>query len=419
MTLKEQHYQAVERMKAAGIFLQELQNKTNGKPGEMPADDQEKFDKAVKDFDAAQDEIKRIEKLLAVDEAVNKASNALQVAATGANARKNVSVKELIGDYMAGKVDRNDPALKSLTVGLSDRGGLLVGREVYDEIVQIVMNANYVRRLATVFPLNNGVGEFTLPTVERNMTLPAVASEVGTAVDDTELEFGDRVLRPRLRAVKIKVGRLMDVQSGIDIWNLIAEQMSYVKAEKEEREFLAGNGASEPLGIFTSSVLGFGSSRTVSTGTANTIRPDDILDMYTSLRSQFRTANTAWIMHRNTYGRIRKAKDTNNNYMWSGIGQGIYNAQFLTGAAPELLIGYPVFAASEYAPDPGRSGSITTGLRVVAFGDFRQGYAIADSIATEIVELDQAAFPAKQWGLVTAYDARPYNQDAVSILQVS
>ena len=414
MSYTAQLKQLAEEVKSAGAAMDALMAKSQGKPGQMPADDQVAFDNAAADYDAKLAEYNQFEKL---DQKELQMLKMTSVISDSLPAGGKADLKSVIGDFIGGKIQRDDASLKSLTVGLSGRGGLLVGREVYNEVIQIVANANYVRRLAAVFPLNAGVGEFQLPVIETNMTRPSPTSEVGTATADTALEFGDRILRPRLRSVAMKVGRLMDIQSGVDIWNIVAQQMAYVKAEQEEREFMNGTGASEALGIFTSSALGIGSTQTVTTAAANTIAADDVLDTHTLLRGQFRNNRTSWLMHRNTEGRIRKLKDASNNYLWSSIGMGVYNAQFLTGPSPATLLGYPIYV-SEYAPDPGRTGSITSGLRVLALGDYMQGYAIADNINMEIVELDQAAFPAKQWGLVAAFDGRPYNQDATAILQV-
>ena len=419
MTLKEKLYKATERRNHAAQAMAAIHAKSDGKPGEMPSGDQDTFENVEKAFDSAIEEIRQLEKAIAAEELANKGADSFRLIGVDphaplTNEKQVASVKQFIGDFF--KTGRPNVKLAAgVTVGDSARGGVLVGREFYNEIIQIVENVNWMRRLATVFPLTPGVGVFELPVIETNIALPSPTSELGS-VDENDLTLGLRELKPRIRATRMRVGRLAEIQSAFDVWNIVSQQFAYVKAEKEEREFLTGNGANEALGLFTENALGFGASQTVTTAAVNTFSGDDVLDTLTNLRSQFRVPGACWVMHRNTFGRIRKLKDTAGAYLYSAMGEGIYNAQFLTGALPGQLQGYPVYL-SEYAPDPGRTGNITAGTRLMAVGDFRRGYAIGDSIDTEIVPLDQLNFPAKQWGLVTAYDGRPWNQDAISFLE--
>jgi HK97 family phage major capsid protein len=420
MTLKEKLYKAQERRNDAAQAMAAIHAKSDGKPGEMPSGDQDTFENVEKAFDGAVEEIRQLEKAIAAEEIMAKAVDTLKVAGIdpyqpiSQSVNGSDAVKNFIGMFF--KTGRADVKLAAgVTVGDSARGGVLVGREFYSEIIQIVENVNWMRRLATVFPLSPGVGIFELPVIETNISLPSPTSELGS-VDENDLTLGLRELKPRIRATRMRVGRLAEIQSAFDVWNIVSQQFAYVKAEKEEREFLTGNGANEALGVFTENALGFGSAQTVTTAAVNTFSGDDVLDVLTNLRSQFRVPGACWVMHRNTFGRVRKLKDASNNYLYSSIGEGVYNAQFLTGSLPGQLQGYPVYL-SEYAPDPGRTGNITAGTRLMAVGDFRRGYAIGDSIDTEIVPLDQLNFPAKQWGLVTAYDGRPWNQDAISFLE--
>lgn len=214
------------------------------------------------------------------------------------------------------------------------------------------------------------------------------------------------------------IGRLMEVSSAVDIFNIIFEQMAYVKARKEEKEFLTGNGADEAMGVFTESPNGVSSSRTSLLATATAIVGDDFIKAVGLLREQFRNPALRWIFHRNLEARLRALKDTNNNYIFSPIGQGVYNAQFLAAGMPGVLLGVPYYI-SEYAPDPGATGNLVASTNLAMLGDWGQGYAIADSIDGEIVNLDQKFYPAKGIGIVAAYDGQPINQDAFVRLRTS
>jgi HK97 family phage major capsid protein len=172
------------------------------------------------------------------------------------------------------------------------------------------------------------------------------------------------------------------------------------------------------MGVFTESAQGVSSSRTQLLATATAIAGDDVINAVALLREQFRTPNLRWVFHRNLEGRLRKLKDTNNNYIFSPIGVGVYNAQFLAAGMPGVLTGIPYYI-TEYITDPGISGSLAASTNLAMLGDWSQGYAIADSIDGEIVNLDQKFYPAKGLGLVAAYDGQPINEQAFVRLRTS
>lgn len=419
-TLKEQLYQANERVKESGLFLKDLLEKSNGKPGEMPADDQVKFDNAEKAYNAAVAEKQRLEKQIELDDQLQKASDFLMVAPTqsmekGGNkieVTKAAIMKSLYG------LPLTDAERKSLTIGSDPRGGYLAPEEIIRNVIQLVINRNWIRGMSQVYSVR-GAATVSIPVITANMSLPVPTSEIATTgTNDTALTFGIRNLTPRLREVSIPVGRLLEVSAAVDVFDVVFRQMAYVKAEKEEREFLTGNGADEAMGCFTESPNGVSSARTQLLASATTLAGDDVINAVALLREQFRNANLRWVFHRNLEGRLRKLKDSNNNYIFSPIGQGVYNAQFLAAGMPGSLLGVP-YHITEYITDPGISGNLASATNLAMLGDWSQGYAIADSIDGEIINLDQKFYPAKGVGMVAAYDGQPINEQAFVRLRTS
>jgi HK97 family phage major capsid protein len=287
-----------------------------------------------------------------------------------------------------------------------------------NEVIQLVRDRNWTRAMSRVYTVR-GAATIGIPVISANMSDPVPTSEIATSgTNDTELTFGIRNLTPRLREVSMPIGRLLEVSSAVDIYTIVFEQMAYVKARKEEKEFLTGNGANEAMGVFTESAQGVSSSRTQLLATATAIAGDDVINAVALLREQFRTPNLRWVFHRNLEGRLRKLKDTNNNYIFSPIGVGVYNAQFLAAGMPGVLTGIPYYI-TEYITDPGISGSLAASTNLAMLGDWSQGYAIADSIDGEIVNLDQKFYPQKGLGLVAAYDGQPINEQAFVRLRTS
>jgi len=420
MTLNEQLYQANEKVKESGLFLKSILEKSDGKPGDMPADDKVKFDNAEKAYNEATDLKVRLEKQIELENQLQKANDFLIHAPTiidHKGMQKLEIMKSAIGKTIMG-AQLNEVERKSLTIGNDGRGGYLAPEQLMNEIIQLVRDRNWTRAMSRVYTVR-GAATIGIPVISTNMSDPVPTSEVATTqTNDTALRFGIRNLTPRLREVSMPIGRLMEVSSAIDVYQIVFEQMAYVKARKEEKEFLTGNGADEAMGVFTVSANGVSSNRNSLLATSTTLTGDDIVNVVALLREQFRTPNLRWVFHRNLEGRLRKLKDTNNNYIFSPIGAGVYNAQFLAAGMPGVLLGIPYYI-SEYVTDPGISGNLTSSINLAMLGDWSQGYAIADSIDGEIVDLDQKFYPSKGIGLVAAYDGQPINEDAYVRLRTS
>jgi HK97 family phage major capsid protein len=275
----------------------------------------------------------------------------------------------------------------------------------------------YIRSWARNYQIA-GASSIEVPVLTADVSAFVETSEAAsTGTADTQLAFGLRTITPRLREITVPIGRLMETSSAFDIYTIIMESAAYSKMTKEENEFLTGNGANQAMGVFTESVNGFSTSRTVTTGTANVIGFDDFVNCLAGLRSQFRTG-AKWLIHRNLEGRVRKLKDSANNYVWSPVGQGIYNSQNLTVGLPGTILGFPYYT-SENMTDPGITGNITTGTMVAILSNFEQSYAIADSIDMEVVNLDQLYYPRKALGFLAAYDAQVINENAGMRIKVS
>jgi HK97 family phage major capsid protein len=406
---------------ALAAQVEAVQANSNGKPGEMPADDQVKFEAMLNDLDGISARIelaKRAEAHSAWAKTAADtfaASPVLQGIKLETAEAKHAFVKKMTGGVLnAGE----EKALgHTLTIGSDPRGGYLAPTQMSQDLIILLRNMTYIRTWARNYPIQ-GAASIEVPVLSADVSDLVETSEAATTgTDDTQLEFGMRALTPRLREITVPVGRLMEKSSALDIYQIIMESAAYSKMTKEEKEFLLGNGANQAMGVLVESVNGFSTARTTTTGTANVIGFDDFVNCLSGLRSQFR-ANAKWLIHRNLEGRIRKLKDSANNYLWSPVGQGVYNSQNLTVGLPATILGFPYYT-SENMTDPGITGNITTGTMVAILSDFNQSYAIADSIDMEVVNLDQKYYPRKALGFLAAYDGQVINANAGMRIKVS
>ncbi|MCB1399786.1 MAG: phage major capsid protein, partial [Rhodobacteraceae bacterium] len=88
---------------------------------------------------------------------------------------------------------------------------------------------------------------------------------------------------------------------------------------------------------------------------------DAIVDLVYALDAEYR-ANATFVMNSKTAGAVRKMKDADGRFLWT---------DGLQAGEPARLMGYPVLIAEDM-PD------IASDAHAIAFGDFRNGYTIAE-----------------------------------------
>jgi HK97 family phage major capsid protein len=347
--------------------VQAVMAPSDGKSGQMPADDQEKFEKMIADLDGLKLSIELAEKAEAHAVWAATPNDTLRVAPAALQDVKleTVEAKHAFAKFITGhklEAFEQKAIAHTLTVGSDVRGGYLAPTQMAQDLIILLRNMVYIRSWARNYPIT-GASSIEVPVLTADVSAFVPTSEAATTgTDDTLLAFGMRVLMPRLREITVPVGRLMERSTAFDIYQIVMESAAYSKMTKEEVEFLLGNGASEAMGVLVESPSGFSASRTVTTGTANVVGFDDFVNCLSGLRSQFRTG-AKWLIHRNLEGRVRKLKDSANNYVWSPVGQGVYNSQNLTVGLPGTILGFPYYT-SENMTDPGITGNITTGTMV-------------------------------------------------------
>jgi len=167
---------------------------------------------------------------------------------------------------------------------------------------------------------------------------------------------------------------LDDAEVNLEQW--LANEVETEFAYQEGIAFVSGNGVNKPAG-FLSYVTGganaaahpWGAIPTGVTAAANNaITSDEVIDLVYSLPSEF-SANSRFVMNRNTTKAVRKMKDNDNNYIWQ--------PSFQAGQ-PATLMMYPI-TEMPAMPDIG------VGAVPIAFGDFRRGYLVIDRTGVRVL----------------------------------
>jgi len=278
---------------------------------------------------------------------------------------------------------------RSLQADLDVSGGYLVAPEqMVQELIKGIDDEVHVRQMATKFSVAKAQS-LGVPSLDSNPSDADWTSELSIGSEDTSMSFGKRELSPHPLSKLIKVSNKMLTASFLDVEQIVRQAFVQVFAQTEEKAFLTGTGAAQPLGVFTASANGISTARDVSTGnTATSIQFDGLIEAKYTLKGQY-WPKAIWMFHRDALKQITKLKDGNGQYIWR---QSVRNGE------PDTLLGLP-FLMSEFAPN-----TFTTGKYVGIIGDFST-YWIVDALDMQIQRLVELYAEKNQTGFIGRLEA--------------
>ena len=287
---------------------------------------------------------------------------------------------------------------RALSAGVDTEGGYLVAPERFvAELIQAIDDMVYIRGWGTVQSVA-GAESLGVPTLEADPDDADWTTELATGNEDDAMEFGKRQLHPHPLAKRIKISNQLLRRSTLPVENIVRERLAYKFAVTEEKAFLTGSGANQPLGVFTASDDGIPVSRDVSTdNTATAVTTDGLTEAKYALKAGHRR-NARWLFHRDAIKQIAKLKDSDGQYIWSGA---------VREGEPDRLLGLP-YTESEFAP-----ATFMSGLYVGMLGDFSY-YWIADDMQLQMQRLAELYAETNQVGIIAraAADGMPVLAEA-------
>jgi len=302
----------------------------------------------------------------------------------GGGPRNTRAYQSAFRSYITGGRDAlSADEARALAVDPSSSGGFITAAEEFvARLIQKVDDLVFIRQMATVIPVPNA-DSLGAPSLETDPSDADWTSELGTGNEDSAMGFGKRSLTPHPVAKRIKVSNKLLRKATIGPEQLVRDRLAYKFGITEEKAFLTGTGAQQPLGVFTASANGISTARDKVVGGATDFTVDGLKDNKYTLKAAY-WARAAWMIHRDGVGRIAKLKDTAGRYLWEdSIRQG----------EPDRLLGFPV-RMSEYIPN-----TFTTGLYVSILGDF-SNYWIADSLDFQLQRLVELYAASNQVGFI-------------------
>ncbi|THH38307.1 phage major capsid protein [Aliishimia ponticola] len=252
---------------------------------------------------------------------------------------------------------------KAMSTAVNSDGGFLVDPETSDRIKSVLSSTASIRAIAQV--VNVEATSFDV-LVDRADLEAGWATETGASAETSTPQI-DRITIPlhELSALPKASQRLLD-DSAFDIEGWLAGRIAEKFARAEAAAFINGDGNDKPTGFLTHSTVEndswtWGNLGYVPSGVDGSVSAESIVDVVYALGAEYR-ANASFVMNSKTAGTVRKLKDGDGRFLWS---------DGLAAGEPARLMGYPVLICEDM-PDPASDSNS------IAFGDFAQGYTVAE-----------------------------------------
>lgn len=388
LELREKRAKLWDKTKA---FLDEKRNEE----GFLSAEDTVTYEKMEADVVSLGKEIERLERQAAIDLELSKAtSNAIT------NTPNNNQGSEKTGrasdeydrafwNVMRNKV--NFDVQNSLKVGSDPEGGYLAPDEFEKTLIEALEEENIMRSLAKIITISSG--DRKIPIVASKGTASWVDEE--GPIPESDDSFGIISIGAYKLATMIKVSEELLNDSVFKLDSYISKEFARRIGAREEEAFVVGDGNGKPTGVFGSGEVGL-------TTAAATIKFDDIMDLFYSLKSPYRKKAT-FLMNDATVKEIRKLKDGNGQYLWQPSVQ---------MGEPDTILNRPV-KTSAYVP------IIEAGKKPIAFGDFSY-YWIADRQGRSFQRLNELYAATGQVGFKATQrvDGKLTLPEAIKVLQM-
>lgn len=339
-------------------------------PAERVAELEARFDTIMGEHDALEARGEREARLAgAMAEAETRAAarRPAQPNAEAEGAAAGTTPEDEFRAYLRGEV-------RAQTVGTTTAGGYTVPQGFTPELVRSMlawgpmMDATLVREIAT-----DSGNPLPVPTTNDTGNVGVLLAEATAATSEGDVVFGQKQLDAyKYSSGPIQVSMELLQDSAFDMNALLFDLMAERLGRKINLDLTTANGSAKPNGVMNATTLG----KTAASATA--VTADELIDLYHSVDPAYRASPSCVFMFKDTVLQaIRKLKDGENRYLIDGLrdGAGVIN---LAGISVPYRINQAMPA-------------MTTGLKSIAFGDFKK-FAVRRVNSIVVKRSDEFAF---------------------------
>ncbi|WP_374284231.1 phage major capsid protein [Novosphingobium sp.] len=337
---------------------------------------------------------------------LEKVSRAAARPALGGSAQPSPELKGFVQGYLR---QGRETELKSVSGAVLADGGYAVPREI-DALISAQLKAiSPIRAIAQV--VQTGSAGYR-KLVTSGGTASGWVSEVAARPETSTGKFNEIVPPMGELYANPAASQTMLDDADFDLEGWLANEVAAEFARAEGAAFVNGTGTNQPKGFLaapTSNLADatrpFGTLQFAVSGNAtgfDTAPELKLIDLVHALRSGHRQG-AVWVMNSKTLAAVRKFKAADGSFLWQpGVMEGV----------PARLLGYPVIEAEDM-PDVG------AGAFPIAFGNFRNGYLIAERRTTSILRDPFTNKPFVNFYATKRVGGQVLDSDAIKLLKIS
>ncbi len=337
---------------------------------------------------------------------LEKVSRAAARPAIGGSAAASPELKGFVDGYLR---HGREAELKSFTTGVLADGGYAVPREIDVAIAAQLKAVSPIRAIAQVVQVGtSGYRKLVSSTGTASgwVSETAARPETGTAkFNEIAPPMGELYANPAASQAMLD-----DAAFNLEEW--LAGEIAAEFAKAEGTAFVNGTGTNQPRGFLAAPTSNagdatrpFGTLQFTATGNASSFDTSPelkLIDLVHSLKAAHRQG-AVFVMNSKTLSAVRKFKAADGSFLWQ---PGIMDGQ------PARLLGYPVIEAEDM-PD------VAANAFPIAFGNFRNGYLIAERRQTTILRDPFTNKPFVNFYATKRVGGQVLDSDAIKLLKVS
>ncbi len=299
--------------------------------------------------------------------------------------------------------------LKSVTGAVAADGGFAVPREIDAMIAAQLKTISPIRSVAQI--VQTGTAGYR-KLITNSTANSGWVSETGARPETLTSKFNEIVPPMGELYANPSASQAMLDDAAFDLEAWLADEIATEFARAEGAAFINGSGTNQPkdflqvpTALTTDATRAFGTLQHTVTGNASgfdTTPELKLIDLVHSLRAAHRQG-AVFVMNTKTLAAVRKFKAADGTFLWQ---PGIFEN------APARLLGYPVIEAEDM-PD------VAANALPIAFGNFRNGYIIAERKATSILRDPYTNKPYVNFYATKRIGGQVLDSDAIKLLKIS
>jgi len=212
----------------------------------------------------------------------------------------------------------NDVEEKAMSTLSNPDGGYAVPEEMANFIATRVFETSPMRQVANVVSMSSKTLDVRLDDDE---AAAGWVAEAGTVSETNTPELGEISITAHKVYADPKISEELIQDADFDVEGWLQGKVSNKFSRTENTAFVNGTGVGQPTGFLTYPAWASAGTyerdalEQINSGDANLLTADGLIDLQNALIEDYQ-ANAVFMMKRNTWGAVKKLKDSSGRYLF-------------------------------------------------------------------------------------------------------